>query len=118
MLVRSFGDVSLSMVTRTRIGISSLTTNSSWKQVLTTTQPAITAMFQHGGYDVNFRASAKDKEDRLLLPGYGRPLDYAPVEKDIYGVESRSMFPTALDDRDIENGFTEYVRYLSPDCSR
>jgi hypothetical protein len=46
----------------------------------------------------------------LVLPGYGRPLDYAPFDKNIYGVESRSMFPSALDDRDIDNGYVEYVQ--------
>ncbi|KAI2793298.1 hypothetical protein POX_b03352 [Penicillium oxalicum] len=52
-------------------------------------------------------AGKKNKESQLLLPGYGRSLDYSPKEKNIYGVESRSMFPSALDDRDIESGYTE-----------
>jgi hypothetical protein len=43
----------------------------------------------------------------LELPGFNRPLDFAPTEKNIYGVECRSLFPTALDDRDIESGYVE-----------
>lgn len=62
-------------------------------------------MFQHRGEEPT--TLIKNKDDRFLLPGYGRPLDFAPVEKNIYGVESRSMFPSALDDRDIVNGYTE-----------
>jgi hypothetical protein len=44
-------------------------------------------------------------ENRFLLPGFGLALDYFPVAADIYGVKSRSLFPTALDDRDIEHGY-------------
>lgn len=62
-------------------------------------------MFQHRPNDpIIYR---KNGDPPFLLPGYGRPLDYAPLEKNIYGIESRSMFPTALDDRDIVNGYTE-----------
>ncbi|KAJ5390862.1 uncharacterized protein N7496_001930 [Penicillium cataractarum] len=64
-------------------------------------------MFQHRANEAEFLSATKNKDSRFILPGYGRPLDYAPVEKNIYGVESRSMFPSALDDRDIENGYTE-----------
>lgn len=65
-------------------------------------------MFQHHANEQEFLAANKNKDSRFLLPGYGKPLDFAPLEKNIYGVESRSMFPSALDDRDIEKGFTEY----------
>lgn len=47
------------------------------------------------------------KDFRFALPGFNRPLDFAPMEKNIYGVESRSMFPSALDDRDIQAGLVE-----------
>ncbi|KAL1848062.1 hypothetical protein Plec18167_008758 [Paecilomyces lecythidis] len=47
----------------------------------------------------------KRKEERTKLPGYGLPLDYVPKAKNLYGVEVRSLFPTALDDRDIGNGY-------------
>ena len=66
-------------------------------------------MFQHGANEESFLTANKSSDCRFALPGYGRPLDFAPVEKNIYGVASRSMFPSALDDRDIENGYTEYV---------
>lgn len=62
-------------------------------------------MFQHPNdplISVN-----KNQDSPFRLPGYGLPLDYAPLEKNIYGVESRSMFPSALDDRDIANGYAE-----------
>lgn len=62
-------------------------------------------MFQHRPLDPIIYHKSEDPP--FLLPGYGRPLDYAPFEKNVYGVESRSMFPTALDDRDIVNGYTE-----------
>lgn len=65
-------------------------------------------MFQHHANEQEFLSASKNKDSRFLLPGFGRPLDFAPFEKNIYGIESRSMFPTALDDRDIVNGFTEY----------
>lgn len=64
-------------------------------------------MFQHRTYEESFLNVSNNQDCRFHLPGYGRPLDYAPSEKNIYGVESRSMFPTAADDRDIENGYTE-----------
>lgn len=71
-------------------------------------------MFQHQSHEQSFLRTSQKQDSRFRLPGYGRALDYYPVEKNIYGVESRSMFPTALDDRDIEDGFTEYVpRYPS-----
>ncbi|KAJ5093129.1 Protein of unknown function DUF4246 [Penicillium angulare] len=64
-------------------------------------------MFQHKANEQAFLTTSQSQDCRFLLPGYGRPLDFYPVEKNIYGVESRSMFPSALDDRDIENGYTE-----------
>lgn len=64
-------------------------------------------MFQHGANEEPFLSTSDNKDYRFYLPGYGRPLDYAPTEQNIYGVESRSMFPSAADDRDIENGYTE-----------
>lgn len=66
-------------------------------------------MFQHKANEKAFLTTSQSEDCRLKLPGYGRPLDYYPIEKNIYGVESRSMFPSALDDRDIENGYTEFV---------
>ncbi|KAJ5103872.1 Protein of unknown function DUF4246 [Penicillium argentinense] len=64
-------------------------------------------MFQNPGHGEGFLNVSKNVDFRFLLPGFGRPLDWAPFEKNIYGVASRSMFPTAADDRDIENGYTE-----------
>ncbi|KAJ5167720.1 uncharacterized protein N7482_003314 [Penicillium canariense] len=64
-------------------------------------------MFRRPPNEQDAQAICKTRDCHFLLPGYGRPLDFAPVAKNIYGVESRSMFPSALDDRDIENGYTE-----------
>jgi hypothetical protein len=47
-------------------------------------------------------------EDRFVLPGFGLPLDFSPMSKDYYGIKHRSLFPTALDDRDIERGYIKY----------
>lgn len=66
-------------------------------------------MFQHRANELSLLPSSKSSDSRFTLPGYGRSLDFSPIEKNIYGVASRSMFPSSLDDRDIENGFTEYV---------
>jgi hypothetical protein len=52
-------------------------------------------------------AAEMTQDNRFLLPGFHRPLDFYPMEKNIYGVECRSMFPTALDDRDIQRGDAE-----------
>ncbi|KAJ5634832.1 hypothetical protein N7528_002674 [Penicillium herquei] len=64
-------------------------------------------MFQHKANEQSFMKTSQSQDCRFLLPGYGRPLDFYPIEKNIYGVESRSMFPSALDDRDIENGYAD-----------
>lgn len=66
-------------------------------------------MFQHNPTEQAFLEPSRNQDCRFKLPGYGRPLDFYPVEKNIYGIESRSMFPSVLDDRDIENRYTEYV---------
>ncbi|KAL1968717.1 hypothetical protein VTN77DRAFT_1543 [Rasamsonia byssochlamydoides] len=44
-------------------------------------------------------------ENRYKLPGFGLPLDYNPETKDAYGINHRSLFPSALDDRDIDRGY-------------
>ena len=62
-------------------------------------------MFQQKANETSFLETKTGKDCRFALPGFNRPLDYAPMEKNIYGVESRSMFPSALDDRDIEAGY-------------
>ncbi|CAI7651773.1 unnamed protein product, partial [Penicillium glandicola] len=64
-------------------------------------------MFQHKAHDASFLTSKAEKDTRFALPGFNRPLDFAPLEKNIYGVESRSMFPSALDDRDIQAGYVD-----------
>ncbi|KAJ6011477.1 Protein of unknown function DUF4246 [Penicillium sp. IBT 35674x] len=64
-------------------------------------------MFQHNANEHAFLKANRSQDCRFKLPGYGRPLDFFPVEKNIYGIESRSIFPSALDDRDIENRYTE-----------
>lgn len=68
-------------------------------------------MFQHNANQQAFIKASQSQDCRFKLPGYGRPLDFFPVEKNIYGIESRSVFPSALDDRDIENRYTEYVYF-------
>ncbi|KAJ5194245.1 Protein of unknown function DUF4246 [Penicillium cf. griseofulvum] len=64
-------------------------------------------MFKNSASEANFLNSRAQKDTRFALPGFNRPLDFAPMEKNIYGVECRSMFPSALDDRDIEAGFAD-----------
>ncbi|KAK4867793.1 hypothetical protein LT330_006654 [Penicillium expansum] len=64
-------------------------------------------MFQHQSHEASFLESKIGKDYRFALPGFNRPLDFAPMEKNVYGVESRSMFPSALDDRDIQAGFVD-----------
>ncbi|GAM40589.1 hypothetical protein TCE0_039r13055 [Talaromyces pinophilus] len=46
-------------------------------------------------------------DDRLTLPGFGLRLDYTPEAMNGYGVRTRSLFPTVLDDRDIEAGYID-----------
>jgi hypothetical protein len=64
-------------------------------------------MFQHQSHEPSILHSKAEKDARFALPGFNRPLDFAPMEKNVYGVESRSMFPSALDDRDIQAGYVE-----------
>ena len=64
-------------------------------------------MFQHPAREETFIPLPKAQDNRFVLPGFGLPLDYAPVAKNIYGIESRSLFPTSMDDRDIEKGYAE-----------
>lgn len=64
-------------------------------------------MFQHPAREDTFKAPAKTIDRRFTLPGFGLPLDYAPTAANIYGIEARSLFPTALDDRDIAKGYAE-----------
>lgn len=64
-------------------------------------------MFQHPAREDSFAPPPKVIDSRFILPGLGLPLDYAPMAKNIYGVETRSLFPTALDDRDIAKGYAE-----------
>ncbi|KAI9931501.1 hypothetical protein MW887_010076 [Aspergillus wentii] len=70
-------------------------------------------MFQSIPRQEPFISVTRTQDDRGLLPGYGLPLDYAPMEKNIYGVHNRSLFPSALDDRDIQKGYADlYNRYI------
>lgn len=64
-------------------------------------------MFQHQSHQPSYLNTMAEKDTRFALPGFNRPLDFAPTEKNIYGIESRSMFPSALDDRDIQAGYVE-----------
>ncbi|KAJ5644605.1 hypothetical protein N7507_010616 [Penicillium longicatenatum] len=64
-------------------------------------------MSHHSASGQAVLTASRNQDCRFKLPGYGRPLDYFPVEKNIYGIESRSMFPSALDDRDIDNRYAE-----------
>ncbi|CAP99467.1 hypothetical protein EN45_006330 [Penicillium chrysogenum] len=64
-------------------------------------------MFQHQSHEPSLLHSKAEKDSRFALPGFNRPLDFAPMEKNVYGVESRSMFPSALDDRDIQAGYVD-----------
>lgn len=43
-----------------------------------------------------------------MMPGFGLPLDFSPMTKDLYGIKHRSLFPSALDDRDIDRGYIKY----------
>lgn len=43
-----------------------------------------------------------------MLPGFGLPLNFSPMTKDLYGINHRSLFPSALDDRDIDRGYIKY----------
>lgn len=63
-------------------------------------------MFQSPARTESF-APPEAPEERIRLPGYGLPLDYAPLETNVYGIQNRSLFPTALDDRDIQKGYAE-----------
>jgi len=54
-------------------------------------------------------------EKREILPGFGLPLDFYPVAPDAYGIKKRSLFPTAVDNRDIDRGYIEYGnRFFAP----
>ncbi|CDM27480.1 hypothetical protein DTO013E5_2783 [Penicillium roqueforti] len=64
-------------------------------------------MFQHQSHQPSYLNTMAEKDTRFALPGFNRPLDFAPTEKNIYGIESRSMFPSALDDRDIQAGYVD-----------
>ncbi|RHZ65647.1 DUF4246 domain-containing protein [Aspergillus thermomutatus] len=61
-------------------------------------------MFQSVPRQEAFVVVPKVQDSKLVLPGFGLPLNYAPVEQNIYGVQNRSLFPTSLDDRDIARG--------------
>lgn len=62
---------------------------------------------QSSPYTVPLRPPPK-QEDCFTMPGFGLPLDYCPLAMDAYGIKHRALFPSALDDRDIEKG---YIRY-------
>ncbi|KAJ5542411.1 hypothetical protein N7535_004831 [Penicillium sp. DV-2018c] len=64
-------------------------------------------MFQHSGITPSTLHSGSEKDGPVALPGFNRPLDFAPKKNNIYGVACRSMFPSALDDRDIEAGYVD-----------
>ncbi|EAW08459.1 DUF4246 domain-containing protein [Aspergillus clavatus NRRL 1] len=66
-------------------------------------------MFQSLPLQEPFMAMPKSQDSKLVLPGFGLPLDYAPMEQNIYGVQNRSLFPTSLDDRDIAKGDVEML---------
>ncbi|RHZ72328.1 hypothetical protein CDV55_101325 [Aspergillus turcosus] len=61
-------------------------------------------MFQSAPRQDAFITIPKIQDNKCVLPGFGLPLDYAPMEQNIYGVQNRSLFPTSLDDRDIARG--------------
>lgn len=66
------------------------------------------------------KSKVQSPDDRLTLPGFGLPLDYTPKAMNEYGVMTRSLFPTVLDDRDIEAGYIECVDfiYILDNCGR
>jgi hypothetical protein len=64
-------------------------------------------MFQSAPRQEPFIGIPKIQDSKTVLPGFGLPLDYAPMEQNIYGVQNRSLFPTCLDDRDIAKGDVE-----------
>uniref|UniRef100_A0A093UQ58 Histone H2B n=1 Tax=Talaromyces marneffei PM1 TaxID=1077442 RepID=A0A093UQ58_TALMA len=53
------------------------------------------------------KAKIQHPDDRFTLPGFGLRLDYTPEAMNGYGVRTRSLFPTVLDDRDIEAGYID-----------
>jgi hypothetical protein len=57
----------------------------------------------------SLNAPLQDPQDRCTLPGFGLPVDYSPEALNGYGVKTRSLFPTVLDDRDIDAGYIECV---------
>jgi hypothetical protein len=59
------------------------------------------------------KVEIQEPDDRLTLPGFGLRLDYTPEAMNSYGVRTRSLFPTVLDDRDIEAGYIECVDSIS-----
>lgn len=63
-------------------------------------------MFQHP-VTTPLAPTAKREEGRFNLPGWGLPIDWAPQEIDLYGIERTSLFPTAINDRDIAKGDAE-----------
>lgn len=50
------------------------------------------------------------QDNPFLRPGFGLPLDFAPMQQNVYGIHNRSLFPNANDDRDIKEGNAEYVQ--------
>lgn len=64
-------------------------------------------MFKHNPKNGGFQAVPNTQTVLPELPGYMLPLDYAPIESNVYGVLNRSLFPSALDDRDIQKGYAE-----------
>ena len=64
-------------------------------------------MFQSSGRTQPFIQRSHIQDDPFLRPGLGLPLDFAPMEQNIYGVQNRSLFPTSNDDRDIKQGNVE-----------
>lgn len=65
----------------------------------------------------SYREVPKVQANAVELPGYKLPLDYAPSESNVYGVLNRSLFPSALDDRDIKQGYAEYVSQAQVEIS-
>ena len=64
-------------------------------------------MFQSATRQQAFLKAADTQDNPFLRPGFGLPLDYSPMQKNIYGVHNRSLFPNANDDRDIKQGNAE-----------
>ena len=68
---------------------------------------SVNTMFHSSSKTEPFMQRSRLQDDPFLRPGLGLPLDYSPMEQNVYGVLNKSLFPNANDDRDIKEGNVE-----------